>query len=593
MKKPELKNINFKPGFLKKYNYNINDVIGVKGNDRFILYTDRKLIRIYRGSLKSKAILSTYIPIEHAIFYSFEIEKNIIEKVDIEHFIETKVYEEAGVDETENYKIKYKIIDSMKDEKIVTVEVIIVPAGYIENGYKEILDETGYIDYISFPAFAYKALYDEQIIQKANDLFVVFLYDKVFLTFYNDGNLLSIVTISGGLEKVYESLCKLKIKNFDINVFEKLLTKKGINNLKYNNAEKAVLNIIQDEFLSLINIINSQIEKIGLKYNISNIDRIFVTSEYGNIEGLQEYIQKIIEIDAFGFEFYEEYNLDRLSVNPFLFLGMLEAHNAYTNNDQRYNFSLYLRKPTFLYRPSGRLLLILLAMILGMGIYPLYLYFNGMFYEKENKELEKVISRLRLSNIKYNIKIKKLESKKSSLFKQNDKYIKDINFQQKFIKDVYTFKYDYMPKSRDLTDLANVLTKHHVYLKYLKYSSVPVSVLKRINDIFLLKNNIKLFKYDIVKNRKKLLSLKDKYDILKNKKYVIVGIDTKSSAEFQSVFKKMENEKFKGYVLSVYSDKISQISDCINDLINNGFVVDTPGIKRKDNRYEAIIRIKE
>ena len=63
------------------------------------------------------------------------------------------------------------------------------------------------------------------------DLFVVFLYDKVFLTFYNVGELLSIVIVSGGLNKVYEALGKLKIKNFDINVFEKLLTKKGVNNL--------------------------------------------------------------------------------------------------------------------------------------------------------------------------------------------------------------------------------------------------------------------------------------------------------------------------------------------------------------------------
>jgi len=232
MKKPELKklNINLKPGILKRFNYNIDDVIGVKDHEKFILYTKKKLIRIYRGSLKSKALLSTYIPIEQAVFYNFEIEKSVLAKIEnIDDYIDTRVYDEAGVDETEKYIIKYKIIDSMKDEKLVTIEAIIIPTGYIENGYKDILKETGYIDYISFPAFAYKALYEEKILQKANDLFVVFLYDKVFLTFYNEGELLSIVTISGGLNKVYEALRKLKIKNFDNSVFEKLLTKKGVN----------------------------------------------------------------------------------------------------------------------------------------------------------------------------------------------------------------------------------------------------------------------------------------------------------------------------------------------------------------------------
>jgi len=469
MKKPEIKNIDVKPGFLKKYDYNIDEVIGVKGNDKFILYTKKKLIRIYRGSLKSKALLSTYIPIEHAIFYSFEIEKNVIEKVDLDHFIETKVYEEAGVDETEKYIIKYKIIDSMKDEKIVTVEVIIVPSGFIENGYKEIIDETGYIDYISFPALAYKALYDEKIIQKANDLFVVFLYDKVFLTFYNEGELLSIVTISGGLNKVYEALGKLKIKNFDISVFEKLLTKKGVNNLKYTNMEKAVLDIMQDEFLTLINIVNSQIEKIGLKYNVSEIDRIYVTSEYGNIEGLQNYIQKILDIDTFGFEFYEEYNLDRLAVNPFLFLGMLEAHNAYKNQNQEYNFSLKLRKPTFFYRPSGRLFLILTASVVGMGIYPVYLYFNGVSYEHKNNELQSALKKLTIENAKLTNQIRILKNKEKTILKEREKYSKDIAFTKNFIKNVYEFKYSYIPKSSELVDVTLIMNKNKIYLDTLNY----------------------------------------------------------------------------------------------------------------------------
>ena len=215
MKKLELEKLtnNLRPGFLKKFNYDINDIIGVKDQEKFILYTKKKLIRIYRGSLKSKALLSTYVPIEQAVFYNFEIEKNVLEKIEnIDDYIDTRVYDEAGVDETEKYIIKYKIIESMKDEKLVTVEVIIIPASYIEKGYKDILKESGYIDYISFPAFAYKALYEEKILQKANDLFVVFLYDKVFLTFYNDGELLSIVTISGGLDKIYESLGKLNMK---------------------------------------------------------------------------------------------------------------------------------------------------------------------------------------------------------------------------------------------------------------------------------------------------------------------------------------------------------------------------------------------
>jgi len=460
-----------KPSFFKKFDYTTDEVIGIKDNEKFVLYPKRKLIRIYRGDLKSKAILSCYIPIEQAIFYSFEIEKNVIEKVDIDNFVETKVYEEAGVSETEKYLIKYKIIDSVKDEKIVTIEAIIVPESYIKHSYKDIIEKTGYIDYISFPAFAYKALYEENIIKKANDLFVVFLYDKVFLTFYNEGELLSIVTISGGLDKIYEALEKMKIKNFNINVFEKLLTKKGVNPLKYTNMEKIVLNELQKEFLSLINIINSQIEKIDSKYNIGQIERIYVTSEYGNIEGLRDYIQESIGIDAFGFDFYEEYNLDRLAVNPFLFLGMIEAHNAYVKNEQGYNFSLYLRKPTLFYRPSGRLLLLVFLAIFVFGIYPLYLYINGFNYHKKNQSLQKEIHNLIIENAKLTQLLEKNKKKEKQILKENMEYKKNISFAKNFIKTIYEFKYGYIPKSLEMTDITKVMNKNKVYLKEMEYEN--------------------------------------------------------------------------------------------------------------------------
>jgi len=96
MKKPELKKlkIDLKPGFLKKFDYDIDDVIGVKDHEKFILYTKKKLIRIYRGSLKSKALLSTYIPIEQAVFYNFEIEKSVLAKIEnIDDYIDTRVYD--------------------------------------------------------------------------------------------------------------------------------------------------------------------------------------------------------------------------------------------------------------------------------------------------------------------------------------------------------------------------------------------------------------------------------------------------------------------------------------------------------------------
>lgn len=455
--------------YIKKYNYNLDEVVGVKGKDRYILYTKKKLIRIYRGSLKSTPLLCSYIPIDKAIFYSFEIEKSVLEKVDLKSYIETKVYEEAGVEETQEYEIKYKVVEKLKDDKHAVVETVIVSVEDLTKEFKYILKEAGYIDYISFPAFSYRALYEEGILKKGNDLFVVFLYDKIFLTFYSEGELVYMNTLAEGLNKIYQSLSELKIKGFDYELFKKLLLKKGLSIGKYSSNELLVLEIIKKNFSNIANIIIDEINKFKQKYNIEDLDRIFVTSEYGDIEEADEYLQNVLGLEVKNFEFYEKYNLDRLPVDPFLFLAMLETHYAYKYNDQRYNFSKFLRKPTFFYRPSGILILTAIISVLILGAYPLYLYLIGLNFEMKNKELSKEIDKLNSKKIQLQKQMFALQSKDKQLTKEIEENQKEVRRIQKFIEEVYKFKFSYLPKSQEIVDITYLMNKNKVYAKIIEY----------------------------------------------------------------------------------------------------------------------------
>jgi hypothetical protein len=457
--------------FIKKYNYNIDEVVGVKGNERYILYTQKKLIRIYRGPLKSSPLLCSYIPIDKAIFYSFKIEKNVLEKLDLNSYIETKVYEEAGVEETQEYEIKYKIIDKLKDEKYVVIETVIVSTEDLNREFEYILEEAGYIDYLSFPAFSYTALYEEGILKKGNDLFVVLLYDKIFLTFYSEGELVYMNTLAEGLNKIYESLSELRIRGFSLELFKKLLLKKGLSIGKYSSQELIILEIIKKHFSNIGHLILEEINKFKEAYNIDSLDRVFITSEYGDIEEADGYLQHLLNLEVKSFEFYEKYNLDRLPVDPFLFLAMLETHYAYKYENQLYNFSKYLRKPTFFYRPVGILTLSVIGSIIVLGAYPLYLYLNGLSYENKNKELQKKINQLFMKKNQLQANLRKLHSiddKLSKIIKENQQEIKRI---QKFIEDVYKFKFSYLPKSQELVDITYFMNKNKVYAKNINYNN--------------------------------------------------------------------------------------------------------------------------
>jgi len=468
----EEKKFSFKDLF-KKYNYDIQKVVGVKDNNRYILYADKKLIRIYRNKLKSTALLSSYIPIEHAIFYNFEVEKNVImsEDVDVRDFIETKVYEEAGLSETEEYIIKYKIIDKLKDEKRVLVQTVIVAKSYIEKDYEYILKKTDYIDYLSFPAFAYKSLYEEEILKKATDLFIVVMDDKIFLTFYDGGELLYISNIASGLNIIYKDLESLEIEGFDEEVFKKLLKQKGLSENRYNHYEKPVYTIIKNEFFNMGALIEEQIKEVAERYYINDIDRIFITSQYGDIQGIDILFEHILNKKSLNFEFYEEYNLDRLDVDPFLFLAMLEAHYAYRFNNFRFNFSLFLRRPTFFYRPSGMLISFTVILFILLTIYPIFMYLKGVSYQKEVlllKGQKRIVSTQKEA---YEKKIKKLESELSKLDKEKAVLQKEISKYTSLIQAIYDFKFKYVPKSQELAKITYLMNKNNIFLDTLTYEN--------------------------------------------------------------------------------------------------------------------------
>ena len=469
LKKIDFKNIKIFDYFKNRYNYDISKIVGVKNKERYMLYTDKKLLRIYRDNLTSDALLSSYIPIEDAIFYDFTIEHSVLEKIDLNTFIETKVYEEAGLLETEKYIIKYKIIDRLKNEKEALIQTVIVPETYINKSYDYILKEAGYIDYISFPAFAYKTLYDEEILQKADDLFIVILFDKIFLTFYSEGELLYINTISGGLNKIYEGLEELKIKNFDSDLFKKLLTKKGFLKEKYTNRENIIYKILNDNFANRISLINEQILNVIENYNIDKIDRIFITSEFGKIPGINDYIKENLNINSFGFEFYEKYNLDRLSVDPFLFLSMLESGHAYKAKDLEYNYSLFLRKPKFIFRPSGMLILSSVGVVFLFSSYPSYLYLKGMNFEKKAKNLKLKLDKINSQTNSLKKELSKKKKYKKSLENKIIKNNKIINLYEDKINSVYSFKFSYMPKSQEVIDLSRLMNKYNIFLKKMVY----------------------------------------------------------------------------------------------------------------------------
>jgi hypothetical protein len=149
---------------------------------------------------------------------------------------------------------------------------------------------------------------------------------------------------------------------------------------------------------------------------------------------------------------------------------MVETHYAYKYQDFTHNFSFFLREPTFFYRPSGQFVLSVTAATLILSIIPLYQYIDGLVYKYQNKDLDLKISHLNKTIWKFKTQGNKLEKEKRKIEPVIKKLAKDIKRDKQLIEEVYKFKYSYIPKSQQLTDITYFLNKNHVYVKNLSYS---------------------------------------------------------------------------------------------------------------------------
>jgi len=349
---------------LKKFNYDINRIIGVeylKENDKkelkkYYLDVKTKVIRKYHDSLRNpKNLICSYIDVEKTLSMRIKLKKDTLNKLtNLDKFIKTKIYTEFAPEEIIEYTFRYQIVELKNEE--VAIEVVFLPKENFEKMFKEIVNLVGFVDYISFPAFSYKSLYQYGILEPMRDIFIIMLWDKSYITTYQDGKYMYNSLINFGMQNIYNELkSEFQIEGFNRELFIELLEKKGVDKSQYFDDEIEIYNFLKIKLKRFFNMINEEIKIIYKEYDIDNFDRIFLTTSKGNILGIEELLKEYFDFEGKKFDFYEKYNLDQLPITPFLYLSMIETYYAYKNNEQNLNFSIWKRPPTFFFRPTGQL----------------------------------------------------------------------------------------------------------------------------------------------------------------------------------------------------------------------------------------------
>ncbi|RUM57219.1 MAG: hypothetical protein DSY40_01080, partial [Nautilia sp.] len=95
---------NFISKKIKKYSYDINKGVSIDPyNFENALIFEKNKIKLKENSdeVSKEYLISSYLPFNLFITYELHIPKNLLEKIDLNDYIETKCYEELDLDEAE------------------------------------------------------------------------------------------------------------------------------------------------------------------------------------------------------------------------------------------------------------------------------------------------------------------------------------------------------------------------------------------------------------------------------------------------------------------------------------------------------------
>jgi cell division protein FtsB len=455
----------------KKYSYDLGKIVGINPfnfDDKYLL-ENGILSKINTKDVKQEHLLATYIPNKNVITYEFKLAKNLLEKVDLDDYIETKCYEDVGLDEADEYIFKHKMIEGV-EEKEFSVEVVIIPQKDIELFYKPITDKYGYLDFTTYSGYVFNALYKDEILEPQNDLFIYFSEDDIFITLYSEGRFLQTSVIPEGLRSIYETLtASIKTKNFDFDVFLSLLVKKGLDLNNYNEKEHILFNELSELFSNKFLIISNQIHLIVRKFSLTTIDRIFMATIKGTIPGISEFANMYLGVEANDLKFDTKYNPDNIEIDQILFLSMLYAKVAYSTDFFEDNLNIFKRPPTFFYRKSGQLISISVASLIISLIYPTYQIVDTYLIDRQNQKMQLTLNQLKSLNNQLKTKNKKLQNELEAKKQQKEKLLTYISNIKYIIDTIYKEKEGYVPKSLIMTTITKYLYENRVLLTNLEY----------------------------------------------------------------------------------------------------------------------------
>ncbi|MBN2767906.1 MAG: hypothetical protein JXQ68_02290 [Campylobacterales bacterium] len=481
------------------------------------LLKSNKLSLQNKPTFNTSNFLASYLSNKDFISTKIGVSRSIRSE-DIDSAIETKIYEELGLDQASEYVIDHSESSSEGEERLFNV--FVAKPERLRELYGEIISDTKYIDLI-FPApLLYKILYERDILQRSRtDLFIYFMDNDATISVYKDGTFLYSKSLEFSLDKIHIMYCEAKGENVDKKEFINTLIKDGIY-FKEQDSQQILMKIFSEVFVAL----NDVVIYSKRAFALDAVDNIFIGSVIGGISGLSQYSENYLGMASKDLMF--EYDLDSNEwyTDQLEYLLALRALEFLKDDSLRPNLTIFPRPPSFAKRPSGQFTI---AMAIGLGVallYPGYYFLSSMISKTQTAIMESKDDDLKVEVENYKRILGEKKQQIEKLTKEEDRLRGIYNDKANTLNAIYNKKVNYKMRSEVFYNFSN----------YLNQFDVSVSSME---------NNESAFYISIVgKNDKKITELIDY--IAKNRFEEIEDINIESIT-------KDENSSYYNGVLKV------------------------------------------
>jgi len=448
----------------KKEQNSFSSVISVNPyRDKYFTGVSSFLSETKTPEFSKEQLAISYLNTNDFITSQIAVSKNILDE-DLFDAINSKAYDDLGLDQAIEYNIQYIESFSSLDEDNRYFHVFIVDPLTIDETFSSPVEKLKYIDTIIPAPLLIKSLYAKDIIQLSGvHCFIYFQKNDAFVTIYSEKEFVYTKSIKYSFVEMHERFCELYGERIEYDDFINFFSKINLRDTD-SNYKQFFIKLYKELFAN----INDILTYAKRAFDIDKFEQVYIGSQIATVTQLNEMLE--VEINVKTDEFNFDYGFD----NNGVFIDQLHyLMHVYTTlpAEDKYlsNFTAYHRPPSFIQRDSGKLIILIAASLLVAFAYPVTYWVLTYAQELQHDILQKKHDDLKIIKTTREATIKNRQADKAKsltlLAKEKKEYIEKKNTLTK----IHEIKVDYPMKAKLLALLTKDLNKFGINLNSISY----------------------------------------------------------------------------------------------------------------------------